>query len=226
MDLRALLLATIVATVSACNTAPGRPTADSEVTAPSKVVSFDTLYADNCVGCHGANGAGGLALQLADPVYLAIADDVTIRRVVTEGVPGTAMPAFAQSRGGMLTAEQVDAIVHGIRTRWAKPNELAGAEAPPYSASLRGDAKRGADVYARFCASCHGSDGRGGPRGSSIVERSYLALVSDQGLRTTVIVGRPEMGAPDWRNDVPGRPMSSQDVSDVVAWLVARREAR
>src|SRR5262249_4793336 len=175
MNLRAFLLAGGVATVCACNAAPGRPTADSEVPAPSKIVSFDTLYADNCAGCHGANGAGGLALKLADPVYLAIADDVTIRRVVTDGVPGTAMPAFAQSRGGMLTAEQVDAIVRGMRANWAKPDELAGSQAPPHTASLPGDAKRGSEVYARFCASCHGPDGRGGAKASSIVERSYLA---------------------------------------------------
>jgi cytochrome c oxidase cbb3-type subunit 3 len=58
---------------------------------------------------------------------------------------------------------------------------------------------------------------------SSIVDGSYLALVSDQGLRTVVIVGRPELGAPDWRGNVPGKPMSSQDVSDVVAWLASQR---
>ena len=42
-------------------------------------------------------------------------------------------------------------------------------------------------------------------------------------LRTIVIVGRPELGAPDWRGDVPGKPMSAQDVSDVVAWLASQR---
>ena len=52
---------------------------------------------------------------------------------------------------------------------------------------------------------------------------SYLALVSDQDLRTVVIVGRPELGAPDWRNNVPGKPMSPQEISDVVAWLAAQR---
>src|SRR6185295_9302214 len=98
------LLVAIAATAWACNTAPGRPTADSEVIAPSKVVSFEVLYASNCAGCHGANGTGGLAQRLADPVYLAIADDATIRRVVAAGVPGTAMPAFDRSSGGMLTA--------------------------------------------------------------------------------------------------------------------------
>jgi cytochrome c oxidase cbb3-type subunit 3 len=55
------------------------------------------------------------------------------------------------------------------------------------------------------------------------VDASYLGLVSDQNLRTTVIVGRPELGAPDWRGDIPGHPMSPEEVSDVVAWMVAQR---
>ena len=42
-------------------------------------------------------------------------------------------------------------------------------------------------------------------------------------VRTTVIAGRPDLGAPDWRGNVPGRPMSSDEVSDVVAWLAAKR---
>jgi hypothetical protein len=48
-------------------------------------------------------------------------------------------------------------------------------------------------------------------------------LESDQDLRTNVIVGRPELGAPDWRGDVPGKPISAQEISDVVAWLAAQR---
>jgi hypothetical protein len=55
------------------------------------------------------------------------------------------------------------------------------------------------------------------------VDESFLNLVSDQYLRTIVIVGRPELGAPDWRGNVPGKPMSQQEVSDVVAWLSAQR---
>ena len=68
-----------------------------------------------------------------------------------------------------------------------------------------------------------GADGRGGAAGSSIVDASYLSLVSDQNLRTTIIAGRPDLGAPDWRGNLPGRPMSQDDVSDVVAWLAAKR---
>ena len=221
--LRVLVLAALAAAAGACNSAPGRPPLNSEVIAPDKILDFDVLYASNCAGCHGPDGAGGAAIGLANPVYLAIADDATIRRVSADGVPGTAMPAFAQQAGGMLTAEQIDAIVSGIRARWARPKMMSGIELPPYAAQAPGDPARGAKVYAQFCSSCHGASGRGDQRASSIVDGSFLALVSDQGLRTTVIVGRPDFGAPDWRGNVPGKPLSSEEISDVVAWLTAQR---
>ena len=224
--MRAGLAAALTVAASGCgigDRAPGRPAPDSQVPRPDKVTSFAVLYAANCAGCHGPEGKGGAAMALRDPLYLALADDATIRRVVSQGVPGTAMPAFAQSAGGMLTDEQVEAIVAGIRTRWAKPNAVQGVELPPYAARAAGDAKRGSSVYAAYCSSCHGANGRGGGRASSIVDGSFLALVSNQSLRTTVIVGRPELGAPDFRGDAPGKPMSPDDVADVVAWLAAQR---
>jgi mono/diheme cytochrome c family protein len=119
---------------------------------------------------------------------------------------------------------QIDTLVAGMRARWGRSDALAGATAPRYAASGPGNTGRGAQVYATFCASCHGADGTGGQRGHSIVDDSYLALVSDQNLRTAVIVGRPELGMPDWREDVKGRPMTDQEITDVVAWLVAQRE--
>jgi cytochrome c oxidase cbb3-type subunit III len=225
MKRRVMLIAVTLLTSMACGTSGGaarRPPVDSPVISPSKIVDFSYLYARNCAGCHGANGTGGAAIGLRDPVYLAIADDATIRRITADGVHGTTMPAFAQRSGGMLTDDQIDVIIAGIRAHWAKPDALRGADPPPYRASSPGDPQRGAGVYGIYCSSCHGADGRGG-RASSIVDGSYLGLVSDQNLRTTVIVGRPEFGAPDWRDDVPGKPMTSEDVSDVVAWLSAQR---
>jgi mono/diheme cytochrome c family protein len=133
------------------------------------------------------------------------------------------MPAFARSAGGMLTDEQIDALVAGIRARWAKPEAVRGISPPPYAAHDAGDAKRGAGVFAARCASCHGTGGRGGERASSIIDGSYLALVSNQSLRTTVIAGRPELGSPDFRGVPGGKPMSDEDVSDVVTWLAAQR---
>jgi cytochrome c oxidase cbb3-type subunit III len=204
---------------------PGRPAADAETLSPGQVTDFSVLYATNCAGCHGQEGRGGVSVQLGDALYLAFADDDVLRRVTADGVTGTAMPAFASRSGGMLTDAQVEALVRGMRTRWAKPDVLRGTDAPSYAVTEDGDAGRGAHVFGIFCASCHGVDGRGGARGSSVVDGTYLALVSNQHLRTTVLVGRPDWGAPDFRADVTGRPLSSQDVSDVVAWLSSKRLA-
>jgi mono/diheme cytochrome c family protein len=223
----AILAALAIATASCAvpSRPPGRPSAGSQVVPPDKVTDFSSLYASNCAACHGSEGKGGAAIGLGDPVYLAIAADATIRGVVSDGVSGTAMPAFARQSGGMLTNEQVDAIVTGMRARWAKPDVLRGADPPPYVGQEPGDAERGAQVYGVYCQSCHGVDGGGGEQAGSIVDGSYLALVSNQGLRTIVIVGRPEMGAPDWRGDAPDKVMTDEDISDVVSWLAAQRKS-
>jgi cytochrome c oxidase cbb3-type subunit III len=206
-----------------CGTPHGQPRKGSETLAPNDVLDFETLYSQNCAGCHGAEGRGGAAIALANPVYLAIVDDAALRTVVASGVHGTSMPAFADSAGGMLTDKQIDVITNGIRSRWSQRGILDAANPPSHAANSTGDAVRGEVVYKTYCASCHGQAGRGGAKGSSITDDSFLALVSDQGLRTIVITGRPELGAPDWRGNVPGKPMSEQEVTDVVAWLASQR---
>jgi cytochrome c oxidase cbb3-type subunit III len=205
-----------------CGSPPGKPRKGSETLAPNDVVQFGTLYAENCSGCHGAEGRGGGAIALADPLYLSIVPEATMRKVIVNGVRGTSMPAFAQSAGGMLTDEQIDVITSEIRSHWSR-QELDGADAPSYFAKSRGDVQRGKVAYETFCESCHGPEGDGGTKGSAITNKSFLALVSDQELRTIIIVGRPELGAPDWRGNVPGKPMSDQEITDVVAWLASHR---
>ena len=222
MKRKPILVAFAVLVCAACSHPPGRPGPHSEVIAPNEVLSFNILYSQNCAGCHGHGGGGGAAISLSDPVFLAIADDAAIRGVAANGVPGTSMPAFAQSAGGTLTDKQIDAIVSGIRS-WAKPDLLRGENLPPYTAPAPGDPHHGAEVFGTYCSACHGPDGRGGNKAGSIVNGSYLALTSDQNLRILVIAGLPDQGMPDWRNKVPGRPMSPSEISDVVAWLAAQR---
>jgi len=222
MKLRPVLPLVAVLGLTACNNLPGRPGPHPEVIRPEEVLDFATLYTENCSGCHGVDGRGNAAIALRDPVYLAIADDSTIRNVASRGVRGTPMPPFAQSMGGILTDKQIDVLVRGIRA-WAQSDPQRDGNLPAHSAPTPGDAKRGAEVYVTFCSSCHGPDGKGAKGGSSIVNGSYLALVSDQYLRTIVIAGRRELGAPDWRGNVQGRPMSAAEIADVVAWLASQR---
>jgi cytochrome c oxidase cbb3-type subunit III len=209
--------------LSACSTPHGQPQNNSESMAPDQVADFGTLYAENCAACHGAQGRGGAAIALANPVYLAIVDETTMRNIVASGVRGTSMPAFAQRAGGMLTGQQIEVITSGMFSSWGHKQLLDGANLPSYAAKAAGNVDHGQAVFGKYCASCHGPEGRGTSKGSAITNDSFLALVSDQALRTIVITGRPELGAPDWRGDVPGMPMADQEITDVVAWLASRR---
>jgi mono/diheme cytochrome c family protein len=213
----------VLALLSACSTPHGQPQEGSEPVAPSQVVDFGTLYAQNCSACHGAEGRGGASIALANPAYLAIVDENAVHNVVANGVRGTSMPAFVQSAGGFLTEEQINAITSGIFSHWQRKGILEGTNPPSYAAKTTGDAARGQIAFGAYCASCHGSEGHGSSKGSAISNDSFLALVSDQILRTIVITGRPELGAPDWRGNIPGKPMSDQEITDVVAWLASRR---
>jgi cytochrome c oxidase cbb3-type subunit III len=197
--------------------APGQHVAEDTVIRPNEVTDFHLLYAQNCSGCHGTNGQGALSVAIGKPVYLAIADDPTIRRVIEQGTRGTAMPAFSHSAGGFLTDGQIDILVRGIRA-WSRPGNLIDSRPPAYATSLTGNAARGQDVFAKYCSSCHAA-GRSGI--GSIADASYLALVTDQHLRTVTIIGMPNLAMPDWRGYPT--PLSDADVTDVVTWLAMHR---
>jgi mono/diheme cytochrome c family protein len=216
------LTALILMLEEGCLRFPGQPGASADATG-NDAPDFARLYAQNCAGCHGANGAGGPALALSNPVYLAIAPDAGIRRAIALGVDGTMMPAFSTGYGGMLTDAEVDAIARGLREKWGRSQPGAAPGAPPYSARLAGDAKRGARSFTASCAGCHGENGEGGRKAASVVDDSFLALVSDQGLRTTILAGRPDLGQPDWRGDGAVEPLSDQELTDIVAWMASRR---
>lgn len=217
-----LALCTILATAG-CNHLPGKPAPGPEVPRPEAVLSPKILYANNCAGCHGEHGLYGASTPLASPVYQAIVDDATLVRVVAQGRPGTMMPAFSRSFGGDLTEEQVNAIVRGMRDEWRHGDPLSGQSPPPYADQHSGDAKAGAQVYTNVCARCHGPiGGKAGPSGS-VLNPWVLSLMSSQAQRTTVIVGRPDLGMPDWRGLVPGYPLTNEQITNVVAFLNSER---
>jgi cytochrome c oxidase cbb3-type subunit III len=201
---------------------PGRPAPGPEVPRPDAVMDFGTLYSQNCAGCHGANGQNGAATNLANPEYQALVDDATLHDVIANGEKGTLMPGFSPGSGGSLTDQQVDALVHGMRTHWSRANLFAGQNPPPYRSAQPGNSSDGQSVYAAACARCHGATAQQpGPAGS-ILDGAFLGLINEQTIRTTIIAGRPDTGHPDWRNLIPGRPMTDAEITDVSAWLLAQ----
>jgi cytochrome c oxidase cbb3-type subunit III len=223
--LAATIALSILATGAGCPPPPGKPAIEGRWAHPSQVTDFRRLYAQNCAGCHGADGSLGAARPLNDPLYLAFAGADTLRQVTAKGVPGTAMPGFAQTAGGNLTDRQIDLLVEGMNAQWGRPEGFKDVALPPYrpESAVAGDPQQGATDYQIYCSRCHGTEGKGGLYAGAIIDPNYLTLVSDQSFRTTLAAGRPDLGMPDWRSRLPGRPMSAQEISDVAAWLASKR---
>jgi cytochrome c oxidase cbb3-type subunit 3 len=198
---------------------PGRPKPGPEIERPESVRSFDLLYNQNCAGCHGANGQNGSATELANPEYQALIDDASLRDVIAHGEKGVLMPAFSVQSGGNLTEEQIEVLLTGMRARWKTSNALGGQLPPPYKASHAGDASKGQAIYGAACARCHGDSAQHPGQSGSILDGSFLALVNEETVRTTIIAGRPDVGQPDWRAHITGRSLTDTEVTDVCAWL-------
>ena len=225
-----------------CRNAPGKPKVGSEAKRPDQILDFPTLYAQNCSGCHGDHGTNGAAISLGNPVYLAVAGIANIQRVTAAGVTGTMMPPFAKSNRGMLTDRQILILAQGMVATWGRPAEFSGQTLPGYAETSPGDPVQGQQAFTTYCGSCHGphATGTNGADGQavnglvakgqmgSLVDPAYLALISDQGLRSLIIAGQPELGMPDWNSyRMSDRPhaLTESEIANIVAWIAGHRTA-
>lgn len=215
--IRPTLLLIALLALGGCDRMPGKPQPDSRWKPASKTVDFEVLYRQNCIGCHGLGQVVAGSIAMDNQTYLAVIPRTRLLQIISSGIPATAMPGFSSEAGGLLTAEQIEILVNGILAR--KP-AAPSRPLPPYAADP-GDPVRGATVFAASCATCHGSDGG---NAGSVVNPVYLALVSNQYLRTIVIAGRPDLGCPDFANRSSAKPMTDADIADVTAWLISNRK--
>ncbi|MGD9632377.1 MAG: cytochrome c [Pirellulales bacterium] len=212
---------------------PGKPNPANKPVMPDQILDFDELFSMNCAGCHGVGGELGPAPPINDPLFVEIVPDDVLTSVIRDGRAGTPMPPFAREQGGTLTDEQIQVIVRGIKEQWKSPKDLP-ANPPAYALtksagvqSTPGSRERGAQVFARACAGCHGENGAGveadGVVANAINVPAFLALVSDQALRRIIITGRADLGMPNFANH-EGRedkfqPLTSAEIDDLVALL-------
>jgi mono/diheme cytochrome c family protein len=68
-----------------------------------------TLFQQNCAVCHGEDGGGRIGTNLTN-AFAAIEPGAFAVETISQGVEGTYMPAFAQSNGGPLTAQEIDDV--------------------------------------------------------------------------------------------------------------------
>ncbi|MEE2907830.1 MAG: c-type cytochrome [Planctomycetota bacterium] len=213
-----------------CDWMPGKPTEADKPIIKSTISNFEILWTTQCSGCHGADGRWGPARPLNDPMYLAIANKDYVTRVVSDGVPNSLMPPYAKHQGGSMTDQQIKIVVDGMWEHWANPEVAKKLKLPDMTGKI-GKASKGAKTFATYCGDCHGEDGNGGKAGS-IVNPTYLALVSDQALRSAVICGRIDLGMPNFAGYSGGHrnssradldPLTDSQISDIVAWLISHR---
>jgi cytochrome c oxidase cbb3-type subunit 3 len=226
------LLPLLAALVVGCDL-PGQPKRADRPVPANEVTDFGALYSTHCAGCHGIDGKLGPAPPLNDPIFLAIVPDAELLHVITEGRTVTAgqkspMPAFAQDRGGPLTDAQVKVLAEGIKKRWDVDPSVSPPAYIEKAAAKGGNKDEGARVFARACAGCHGPQGQGNKdgqplHGGAINNQAFLALISDQALRRTIITGRPDLGMPAYDGEAGRSPdfraLTSAEIDDLVALL-------
>ncbi|MSR27991.1 MAG: hypothetical protein EXS03_00230 [Phycisphaerales bacterium] len=208
-------LASVALLVSgvACDRLPGAPSSSSAPPRGSPqwtLATFDT----HCRGCHSMADEGA-SIPLMDRSYWTFASDAHVIDATTNGQGGL-MPAFLDENGGPFTADEIAALARGMRTQWG--GSVAGSIAATYTA---GNAVAGGLVFAQSCGSCHGPTGTAG----SLLDPSYLRLVSDQGLWASTLAGRKALGMPAWNEPMPGRPsgLTPGEAADVVSWIASQR---
>ena len=85
------------------------------------------VYQENCVMCHGTQGQGRIGLALAK-TWSGNQPEVYIYGVVSEGIAGTRMPAWASARGGPLDDSAVQNVTAFVLT--LEPAASPTPEAP------------------------------------------------------------------------------------------------
>jgi mono/diheme cytochrome c family protein len=196
------------------------------------------LYQRHCSVCHGERGAGALwgraGLNPPPLDFTAAGVGAWLNRdrmvtAVTHGRAGTAMVAFSQRLG----SDEIFAVVDYVRDHFmaaapATPQQPGAASAPapsdgfPRAQAGRGDAARGAVLYAANCATCHGHGGRGdGPRAYFIFPRprdftteAARATLDRPRLEEAIRHGVRGREMPAWRT-----VLDDQQIADVAEYV-------
>ena len=145
------LLAGAVLSTSLVTAQEKSPTAKSPKSNASVIKEGASLFRANCSPCHGTNArGGGRGPDLTSGRWTHGSSDAQIFRTISQGVPGTDMPA-----NGFEDSE-IWAIIAYLRSL-----------APPKQAVAAGDPAKGKKIFERAgCSTCHmvnGSGGRLGP---------------------------------------------------------------
>jgi cytochrome c oxidase cbb3-type subunit III len=110
----------------------------------------------NCAGCHGLDGRGSdKGPNIAASGNVRHLPDARISRIISDGIPGTGMPAFHS-----FSAQQIRTIVGYIRVLEGKVE----------AHTLPGNPTHGKEIFfgKGECSTCHAMSGEGGFAGRDL----------------------------------------------------------
>jgi mono/diheme cytochrome c family protein len=175
------------------------------------------LFANNCTVCHGVDGQGSdLGVPLNSDEVRA-KEAVELARIITEGVPGTAMVAWQNT----LSVDDIEALVAFVKN-WDVIEAQGLALEPPEP--IRIDLNNpeevlalGERIYNTTCIACHGENGGGGA-GPALNSLQVLTNSSDVQLESTIVNGgrRPNSTMPAF-----GDRLTSVEIGALVDFIRA-----
>jgi cytochrome c oxidase cbb3-type subunit 3 len=132
-----------------------------------------TTYNSSCAGCHGLDGRGSdKAVNISGSDKIRHLSDAQLSDIISNGVPGTAMPAFHN-----LSERQIRAAVAYLRSLQGKTE----------ARTLPGNARRGKEIFfgKGECSSCHTISGEGGFLGPDL--SGYGASAPSKAIRDEIV---------------------------------------
>jgi cytochrome c oxidase cbb3-type subunit III len=174
-------ITTVVATLAAVGLLPSNIPAQSrkgaaqqkEATRSEATADGRQVFEGRCAGCHGLDGRGGeRAPDIATAQKTQGRPDSELSQIITNGIPGTGMPAAV-----MLDPSRISAVVVYLRFLQGRS---AGAKFP-------GNPATGKSLFAgkAGCAQCHLMRGEGGFIASDLT--SYARTHSVAEIRESII---------------------------------------
>ena len=147
--------------------------------APSDIQGGSRIYTAQCAACHGPNGDNVAKVDLRSGKFSRASSDDDLRKLITTGVSGTAMPPFTFDPAQL---NMIVAYLRNMRDFDSHTNSQPGSHTVKVGEALRGQAIFEAKGK---CITCHRVNGKGsrvGPdlsdigdnRTAEVLERSLL----------------------------------------------------
>lgn len=204
------------------NYIPGDRIASQDRELHQKEMNPAILYQRFCASCHGDGTFGSwdkffnrFMPAIRGPGLRSVADKTYLRDTIANGRPGTLMPAWSKSAGG-LTDEQIARLVDYL----AEGDQRPIPAKTPLPDLRNGNAIRGGELFGQLCAGCHGENRLAPTLGNPAFQNS----ASDEFIARTILSGRPDTAMPAFRR-AGAAGLGDDEIRDLVAYLRSLRKS-